>query len=235
VSPALNALIMRLLAPVPVERFRGRAREAAEALEHAAEGAEGEVLLFGWGHEHSPRVRSPGGVRLAEEQDVAARQHQAQRKVEEGIREAAGREQALPSVWGGEMAVALLGLLLAGLLVAVLHPGQEGAQAALDTAGGRVAVGDSASATSARMLTTLRTDDKKQGVALPLPEKPLPGQSRPPCKRTGEVEIRGGCWHRLADAKPPCKEEGKEDAYVWKGACYGPSYPVGREPTSNPP
>jgi hypothetical protein len=38
------------------------------------------------------------------------------------------------------------------------------------------------------------------------------------------------CWYRLADAKHPCKEEGKEDAYAWKGACYGPSYPTGREP-----
>jgi hypothetical protein len=78
------------------------------------------------------------------------------------------------------------------------------------------------------------TNDTKRVIGLPMPEKPLPSQNKPPCKRIGEVEIRGGCWHRVADAKPPCKEEGKEDAYEWKGVCYVPSYPAGREPTSNP-
>jgi hypothetical protein len=238
VSPELDALILRLLARAPVKRFRGRAREAAEALERVAE-AEGEELLFGWGPENYPRVRSPGAVRLAEEQDAAARQQQARREVEERFRAEASRERApvraLPSVWGVEVAVALLGLVLAALLVAVLHPGQEVAQAASGTEGERVAVGDSASATPAGTLAPQLTDDKKRGLRLSLPDKPLPGQSKPPCKRTGEVEIRGGCWLRLADTKPPCKEEGKEDAYLWKGACYGPALPVGREPTSNPP
>jgi hypothetical protein len=243
VSPALNTLIMRLLAIAPVERFGGRAGEAAEALEQAAreEGPEGDELLFTWASENRPRLRSPGGARLAEEQDAAARQEHARREVEERSRAKAGREQAAPKtfapVWRVEMAVALLGLLLAGLTTAVLHRGQEVAQSSLDAEankGGRVAVGDSASTPLAGLSAT-RLLNAKRGIGLPFPEKPLPGQLKPPCKRIGEVEIRGGCWHRLADAKPPCKEEGKEDAYVWKGACYGPSYPAGREPTSNPP
>jgi hypothetical protein len=230
VSPRLEAIILRLLARAPVERFEGRAREGAEALEQAAaeEGAEGDVPLFCWGHEARPRLRSPGGVRLAQEQDAAAR--------EEPTRATGGPERASPRALAlrGSAAVAV-GLLLAGLTVAVWLRGQEVASAdSVAHGGGRVAVGDSASATPAGAGATL-PDDRKRGLALPLPEKPLPGQSRPPCKRTGEVELRGGCWHRLADAKPPCKEEGKEDAYVWKGACYGPSYPVGREPTSSPP
>jgi hypothetical protein len=177
-------------------------------------------------------------VRLAEEQDAAARQEQVQREEQKRTRAAAVRAQApvqaLPSVWGAEMSVALLGLVLAGLLVAVLLPGQEEVQAASGTAGGQVAVGDSAS-TTPHGTHASQTDGKKRGVKLPLPEKPFPGQNKPPCKRAGEVELRGGCWYRLADAKPPCKEEGKEDSYLWKGACYGPAYPVGREPTSNPP
>ena len=98
-----------------------------------------------------------------------------------------------------------------------------------------MALGDNANATSAGMNGPLPPDGKKPGVSLPLPEKPLPGQNKPPCKRFGEVEIRGGCWHHLANAVPPCQEEGKEVAYAWKGACYWLSYPRGREPTSNPP
>jgi hypothetical protein len=194
VSPALEALILRLLATAPVERFRGRASEAAEALERAAEdpGPKGEVLLFYWGDEHYPRVRSAGGARLAAEQDAAARQEQVQREVEQRTRAAANREQApvhaLPSVWGAEMSVALLGLVLAGLLVAVLLPEQEVAQAASGTVGGQVAVGDSASTTPAGTPATQLTEDKKHGVRLPLPEKPFPGQNRPPCKKVRAPE-----------------------------------------------
>ncbi len=242
-SPALNALILRLLAVAPVERFEGRAREVTEALEQAAEGEgpEADVPLFTWAHEHRPRLRSPEGARLAAEQDAVAREEQALREVEERTRARAGREQAPPRaftrVWRVG-AVAFSGLLLAGLTVGVLHRGQEVAPSASDNEaqdGDTVAVGDSANTTPAETLAPPLTDDKRQGVRLPLPEKPFPGQSTPPCKRTGEVEIHGGCWYRLADARPPCKEEGKEEAYAWKGACYGPSYPVGRKPTSNTP
>jgi hypothetical protein len=244
VSPALEAIILRLLSRAPVERFQGRAQEAVEALERAAEepGPEGEALLFSWGHEHYPRVRSPGGVRLAEEQDAAARQEQAQREEQERARAQAGREQAAPqafaSVRSAAVAVAFLVLWLVGLTVAVLRQGHKVARSASDRAayeGESVAMGDSASTTPAGTSAARLTEDTKRGVRLPLPEQPLPGQNRPPCKRLGEVEIRGGCWHRVAEAKPPCKEEGKEDAYVWKGACYLPSSPVGREPTSSPP
>ncbi len=244
VSPALNALILRLLAIAPVERFEGRAGPVAEALEQAAEGEgpEGDEPLFSWAHEQQPRLRSPKGARLAEKEDAAARQEQALREGEALARARAGREQA-PSqafapMWRAEVAVSLLVLVFAGLTVAVLQGRQKMAQSASGTEaqeGGRVAVGDSASTTPAGTSATRLTDDKKRGIGLPLPEQPFPGQLRPPCKRIGEEAIRGGCWHRVADAKPPCKEEGKEDAYVWKGACYWPSFPIGREPTSNPP
>lgn len=49
-----------------------------------------------------------------------------------------------------------------------------------------------------------------------------------------QVEVRGGCWY-LLKGQPPCKEEGKEDGYAWKGACYTPSYPAQRQPTADPP
>ena len=243
VSPALEAVILRLLAIAPVERFGGKAREAAEALEQAAEGegAEGEVPLFGWSEEEGPRLRFSPTAQLYAERDAAAREEHALREEEERRRAQMGRAQALLRSlvprWRAAAGAGLLGVLIAGLAVAVRFQGQEEAESASDSKarqGGRVAVGDSTSTTPAGASSQL-PGDKKRGVALPLTEQPLPGQNRPPCKRAGDVEIRGGCWLRLADLKPPCKEEGKEDAYLWKGACYSPSYPPGREPTSSPP
>jgi hypothetical protein len=152
-----------------------------------------------------------------------------------------GRPQALlrslAPRWRAAVGAGLLGVLLAGLGVAVRLAGQQAAESGADSKareGGRVAVGDSVISVPARS-TAPATGGKKRGVTLPLPEEPFPGQNRTPCKRSGEVEIRGGCWHRVTELKPPCKEEGKEDAYAWKGTCYVPTYPPGREPTSSPP
>jgi hypothetical protein len=236
VSPELAAIIQRLLAIAPVERFRGRALRVAEALEQAAEreGAEGDVPLFTWSEEHRPRARSPEAARLAEEQDAAAREEHARCEEHARLRPEVSRARTLALRFARPWtAVAVVGLLLAGLTLAVQWRNRESAGFMLDKEGHRVAVGDGAS-TSGAGGTSPRTDDTKKRVGLPLPEQPLPGQNKPPCKKTGEVEIRGACWYRLADAKHPCKEEGKEDAYAWKGACYGPSYPTGREPTSSP-
>jgi hypothetical protein len=243
VSPGLEAVILRLLAVAPIERFRGQAGRVAEALERAAEGegTEGDELLFTWSDEHCPRLRSPGGARLAEARDAVAREEQAQREAEARNRGRAIQEQtpaqSIAPGWRAEVAVALTALLVAGLIVAAQLRGQE--EASLVSARavqerGSVAVGDSASTAPDGTLTLGRGDDKKQGVRVPLPEQPFPGQSKPPCKKTGEVEIRGGCWLRV-DAKPPCKEEGREDAFLWKGACYAPALPTGRQPTSSPP
>jgi len=244
VSPALEAIISRLLAIAAVERFGGKAHEAAEALEQAMEreGSEGEVPLFGWSAEQGPRLRSSRTARLHAERDAAAREAHAQREEHERRRAQMGRAQALlrslAPRWRAAVGAGLSGMLLVGLAAAVRFDGQDEAESASDSKarqGGRVAVGDSTNSTPVGATPPL-AGDKKRGVTLPLPEQPLPGQNRPPCKRSGEVEIRGGCWHRLADSlKPPCKEEGKEEAYSWNGACYGPTYPAGREPTSSPP
>ena len=242
VSPALNALIVRLLAVAPVERFRGLATQAAEALEQAAqgEGPEGDELLFRWSDEHHPRLRSRGRARLAEEQDIAAaRREQAQRE-EQARAEAQADRGPTPGTglrWRPEMAVALTALLVAGLSVALQLRGWEMAKSTSDSAvqeRGRVALGDTASTPPAGTQASEQAGDKGQGIKAPLPEEPFPGQKKPPCRKTGEVELRGACWLRL-DAKPPCKEEDREEAFLWKGACYLPTYPPGREPTSNPP
>jgi hypothetical protein len=243
VSVELEAVILRLLSIAPVERFGGKAREVAEALEQAAEGkgSEGDEPLFVWSQEQGPRLRSSATARRSAERDAAARDEHAQREEQERRRARMGRPRALPRSltprWRAVVATGFLGVLLAGLTVAVRLRGLEWIESFLDSRareGGRVAVGDSASSVQAGS-TALSSGDKKRGVTASLPEQPFPGQSKPPCKRAGDVELRGGCWHRLADLKPPCKEEGKEDAYAWKGACYTPSLPLDREPTSSPP
>jgi hypothetical protein len=242
VSPGLDALIMPLLAVAPVERFGGRLRQAAELLEYAeqGEGPEADELLFRWSDEHRPRLRSPGRVRFVAEQDAAAREELAREELKARSRAREGREQARPWRFASvRRAVVRAGMLLAGLAAAVWLGVHEAAQLAADSEalkGGHVAVGDNSASTAPAEPATELTDEKKRAVAAPMPEQPFPGQSKAPCKRTGEVEIRGGCWYRLPDAKPPCKEKGKAEAFEWKGACYGPAYPYGgREPTSNPP
>lgn len=64
-------------------------------------------------------------------------------------------------------------------------------------------------------------DTLPAAVGAPM-EGPLKGQKRPPCKPKGakglpEVELKGGCWWRVADAKPPC-----EEGYDHPGGCYLP-------------
>ena len=244
VSPELEALILRLLAVAPEERFQGDIRKVVKALEKVEQGASAglERRLFSWGHAHDCRWRSRTGALWAEEQDAAAQKDWAQRQAKERAgAEAASRHVPLQnrvSVWGVEGAVAALGLLLTGLLVASLYQGPVSSQTTAERGsrtGDGAAVGDSASAAGASTQASASPDDARLAVGASMPEKPLPGQSKPPCKKTGEVEIRGGCWYRLADIAPPCKEKGKEEGYAWKGLCYAPSYPPGRQPTSDPP
>jgi hypothetical protein len=237
VSPELDALILRLLARAPEERFGGKAWKAVEALEQARRdaGARADSPLFGWDTSPAPRWRSPKRVHLVEEQDEAARQEVAQRAVEENPRvvtsEEQGRLRVRGPLWGEEMALAIVGLLLAVLTVAVLYRGQEGKTASSADGGDIVAVGDSVSTMPVSALAPMRTDSAPSALGKPMPEKPFPGQRTPPCTRHGETEIRGGCWYALRDAPQPCKE----DAYDWNGACYLPSYPARRQQTSQPP
>ncbi|HYH94932.1 serine/threonine-protein kinase [Hyalangium sp.] len=236
-GPELDSLILRALAIPPNVRFNGSAQEAAQALEKAAEGIRPEAgrLLFRWEHEYGSSTRSLERVRRAAEQDAAAREEFQRREAEERNRSRPAVEQARPPVfapaWGAAGAVAFLGVLL--VMVALLGPDQaqqEGQAASeMDSRdGGIVALGDrTASAPSG---TQLRAE-MVQALGGPLPEKPLPGQRTPPCNKFGEVELRDGCWYLLGAAKPPCKD----DAYDWKGACYLPSFPPQRQPTSKPP
>jgi hypothetical protein len=52
-------------------------------------------------------------------------------------------------------------------------------------------------------------------ITVELPSQPLPGQRRPPCPRSVEVAINGGCWKLQSDIQPPC-----DDYFEWRGACF---------------
>jgi hypothetical protein len=96
--------------------------------------------------------------------------------------------------------------------------------------GGTVAVGDAAVASPVTILAPVPSGSIPPGLGLRMPDRPFPGQRKPPCNRKGEVELRGGCWYELARVKAPCED----DAYDYKGACYLPSFPVQRPHTSAP-
>jgi hypothetical protein len=131
------------------------------------------------------------------------------------------------------VAVSLVSAATGGLLRSARDEGAmelaaAGYQDARD--GGTVAVGDAAIASPVTILAPVPSFTLPPGLTLPMPERPFPGQRKPPCNRKGEVEIRAGCWYELARVKSPCDE----DAYDYKGACYLPSFPVQRPHTSAP-
>lgn len=67
-----------------------------------------------------------------------------------------------------------------------------------------------------------------QGVYGPeVPMSPLPGQRRPPC--LGTLEIQGGCWMKQDALPPGCPEI----AYEWRGSCYVPVLAAPRPITSD--
>ncbi|WP_224245567.1 serine/threonine-protein kinase [Hyalangium gracile] len=240
VSREVDALILRLLATAPVERFHGQAREAAEALQQAAEGAraEADAPMFRWGDAHQPRWRSPEAVRLAEERDVAAREQLTRRRAEARARTTTVSRSAVPrtlaSPWRVAAAVALLGGVIAMIWASRVERSQEGARA---TPGmgpsddGSVAVGDSAQNSSGKTFLPEPLGERVSPAGEPLPQEPLPGQRKPPCRPNGEVELRGGCWNRIDNARPPCEEY----AYEWNEECYLPAYANRRRPAADKP
>jgi len=236
VGPELDALILRLLAVAPEERFRGVAQEVAKAAEQAREKIrpETDTVLFPWGSAYGPCRRSPKAVRLSAERDAAAREKLARQRAEGRARATKAPERArstgLARAWSVGGAVGAVALLLALLVGGVLHRAHEvlGDAAA---EGASVAVGDSPLRTPSETPAAKKQDARVPAVGQALPEKPLPWQRKPPCDKNGQVEIRGGCWHR-SDGKPPCAE----DAYTWQGACYVPATASRhQQPTADPP
>jgi eukaryotic-like serine/threonine-protein kinase len=235
-SAELEALLSRLLSLAPVERFNGQAWQAAEALEQVARRARllAARPLFAWGHAHNTRVRAPRDAQLAARQDAAQKEALERREAEQQARAATALEQTRPAAfapaWAAAGAVALLVLVL--VLVATGRPGGEPrAGARRDSREDkRVSVGDSAMSPAIATPAPAFQDDRVPTLALPLPEKPFPGQRQPPCTPRIETALRGACWVVLK-MRPPCGD----NAYEWEGTCYIPSLSPARQPTSSPP
>ena len=73
-----------------------------------------------------------------------------------------------------------------------------------------------------------------RAVTHKVPDKPLPGQKRPPCNNRYAVVLNDGCWWEgegeLGD--PPCET----GTYEHNGRCYVPLFPdAKRVPTSEEP
>jgi hypothetical protein len=236
VSAELDTLVRQLLAVAPVERFGGHACNAAEALEQAAlsAGPEADSPLFVEAHEHRPGLRSSEGVRLAAQEDAAAKEELAQRQTSKQPQAAQEvRRSSFAPAWAAGGAVVLLGVVLTLLAVrdsrrrpAVAEVGVPGSS----HAGEAVAVGDGTRSTSTAALKPALGGGRTP-VERPMPEKPLPEQRKPPCHPNGEVALHGGCWFLIVAAKPPC--EG--GLYEWDGVCYEPRFSAGRPPTSTTP
>ncbi|MBZ4416628.1 serine/threonine protein kinase [Myxococcus sp. RHST-1-4] len=207
----LSELVSRMLSVRP--EARGSARELAEALEQAAReaGAEADVPLF------AREEFQPEAMRVSP-------QHAMPR--------ASGRPRRS---W--LTAASLSGAVAFGTgWMLSARPGGDAEQlhasAPEDTQdGGTVAVGD-AVLTAPMPLT--RPPSAWSTIAVDLPPRPLPGQSRPDaagrCPHRAHTVIHGGCWVKVALSLKNCDE----GYYVYKGECYGPVFPPARPPTSSP-
>ncbi|SET54228.1 serine/threonine protein kinase [Stigmatella erecta] len=205
-ASALEALVLRMLSPLP--EARGTAQELAEALELAAAraGAEAELPLF-----------EPS--RLPQERPSLFRQASAWAL---GLRSVTSLAVGLLLLWLGQTVSQRANVSL----LRRLAPADAGARDA-----GSVAVGDtSLTAPSASHLAP-----SSEVIALDLPPTPLPGQSVPDtngrCLRRGQVAINGGCWIKFALDDEACAENA-DTTYVHKGRCYAPAFPPRRQPTS---
>jgi predicted Ser/Thr protein kinase len=223
VVPELSALIERMMAKEP--EARGTAREIAEAAESAAEHASPEAnepfLDLEW-----PEAKA-GAVPLR----ALPVSDAAPPVVEAAAAEPAlARREHLVHSWGWRPGFVAAGSILVAIVgTCWLSPGTQGeppevvrAEAsALDTApdAGTRGLGDSTP--PARLAAQEAPVAPRTGAIVQFPEKPLPGQVRPPCRGQGQVEINGGCWLRFAEVRPPCVS-GSLEIYEWKGACYWP-------------
>lgn len=215
VVPELSALIERMLAEEP--EARGTAREIAEVAEFAAEHARPEASV--------PCLQLEGPE--AKARAVPVRREPGSERMERGDRSWELRRVFLATA----VSLAVVGPCCMSLQSR--QPPSEMAEAEVPAVwmapdAGTKGLGDDA--VMARVETPV-PPIMLEAISREVPEKPLPGQRRPPCRYAGDDVIQGGCWRRLANKAPPCGDE----AYEWQGSCYDPSWERTRPPTSNQP
>jgi hypothetical protein len=258
VDPQLDALILRMLSLKP--EARGTAEELAEALERrgARAGPEAELPLFDWEtvdrsewppeesaesrfFGHRLRLRDREEARIAAQADAAAQARTEQPAVEVITPAVA----PIKRVTLQERSRRWLSLLAAAAVVSLaLWPRGTGTGRVEQEApvawsppkveerdGGSISVGDRALTSSYTYAKETSGTSSGRGIALDLPPEPLPGQLTPDEKgrcRKGQFAINGGCWLAAKISLDDCNGNG----FIYKGACYVPMYPHGREPTS---
>ncbi|WP_224244427.1 serine/threonine-protein kinase [Hyalangium gracile] len=237
VIPELSALIERMMAAEPV--VRGLAREVAEAAETAAEhaGREADVPLAGQAAAHAGAVAIAARVRARSDAPVTTPVSPPAEVVRVPT-----PVLVEPEVHGWRDRARIV--LVAGCLALVTggiwwtghgaHTRRATFVQVEELAEGVEGYDEPASLADASVTTRVSPLDSTVAsgmIALQVPDDPLPGQMRAPCRRRGTVEINGGCWIRWADYPPPCGDK----AYEWKGECFMPVYGPGRPPTSKKP
>jgi eukaryotic-like serine/threonine-protein kinase len=202
IIPELSALIERMLAESPSER--GSARELADALEAVAAraGPEADRLL---------------GTSAGFRPEVAV--------VPE------------PPGWRSPVRAGVVRAVLAGLVVGlaaqrVSERSWRAPPEAVQPEAGTVGLADASVTSEALAVAACFEEVSRTGelVAVEIPKQPFTGQKRPPCKRQGETEIRGGCWLAI-NVQTPCEDYG----YEWDGKCFLPVRARPRPDTSKYP
>ncbi|WP_223757806.1 serine/threonine-protein kinase [Myxococcus sp. RHSTA-1-4] len=258
VCAELDDLILRMLAERPEERLGGQSAAVARALEEAAAtaGPRADLPLSG-PVPPVPHAAARAGARSTGHTPARAHPYGSEHERPHLHARSTGPD-SMPSptngteqrpaptphtshgpLWRAWLTLATVGMsLLSAATGWFLRPAPDYEEFAVARAtpdlaacdGGTVAVGDAAVASPVTILAPVPSLNLPPGFHLPMPDRPFPGQRKPPCNRKGEVELRGGCWYELARVKSPCDD----DAYDYKGACYLPSFPVQRPHTSAP-
>jgi serine/threonine protein kinase len=227
VCPELGELIVRLLSEDP--KARGSARGVAEELEALREysrSALDDPWIADASRQPTAKLKPPAHHPPA---PPPAPREPARPPV---AREDTAREWVPRLVLAGSVLVlALLGLLLPSDVgqreVASTEPASQASIPEQPDAGTTVGEEGVASVSSAE---TRPVSEGK--VSRKMPNKPEPGQRRPPCTpKEAVVEINGGCWVPGGGAKPPCED----GWYEHNGRCYFPMPGQGRIPTSEEP
>ena len=256
VCEELNAIIMRLLGQAE-RRFKGEARLAAEAIEHAAAnaGPEADALLFEWEtlepsawppeeqiqaklRGHRQRRRDKARVDRSEQMDAEAKAEAARMKeLAKKPPQAQPQRLAFFREWGLWRLLWLIpGLGVLALLVAPRReyryeqPLEEPEEKRAEAPDAGTPDGGTASPGEEALATVTATPTMRAAyanVSAATLKGPLPGQRKPPCK-SGEDLILGGCWRPIHDMDPPCET----GYYEWDKHCYLPVFPHSRQPTS---
>jgi serine/threonine protein kinase len=98
---------------------------------------------------------------------------------------------------------------------------------------GTAGLGDAASIASEREAPSSSVPESMTGDALP---EPMPGQARPDakgrCPRKRQIVLNGACWLEAPWEREECAGV---KGQMFKGMCYMPFIPPGRQPTSDQP